>query len=167
MLVVLLALALQPSTATVIDRIMAVVGSQPIMLSDGVTAATVFHLVDPPPGTADPCLTSSGGSSDGRSFSRKSIAFSLRSPTKSRSRCASTIWRSRPGHRRRSNGSSPSPGLTRDQLRRHIRDDLRIRTYLLERFGADRPEVEFNTMVDAWVAELRRRAQISVLYQRT
>ena len=54
MLAVLLALALQQPAATVIDRIMAVVGSDPIMLSD-VTAATEFHLVQPPAGTADHC----------------------------------------------------------------------------------------------------------------
>jgi hypothetical protein len=56
-------------------------------------------------------------------------------------------------------------GMTRDQLRRYIRDDLRIRTYLLERFGTNRPEAEFNAAVDAWVLELRKRTQISVLYQ--
>jgi len=51
-------------------------------------------------------------------------------------------------------------GLTIEQLRAFVRDDLRIRAYLLQRFGAS-PDP---TLVRDWVAGLRRRADVNVLY---
>src|SRR5688572_22779415 len=51
-LLILLSVAALPR-AEIIDRIMAVVGGQPVTLSD-VHAALTFRLVQPPPGTADP-----------------------------------------------------------------------------------------------------------------
>ena len=58
MRVLILALTLLATLASrlqadVIDRIMAVVGGQPIILSD-VIAARQFGLIEVPPGTADP-----------------------------------------------------------------------------------------------------------------
>ena len=49
----LLIVCVSAAHADVIDRLMAVVDGQLITLSD-VTAALQFHLVEPPPGTADP-----------------------------------------------------------------------------------------------------------------
>ena len=54
-------------------------------------------------------------------------------------------------------------GMTRDQLRRYIRDDLRITTYLNQRFGATTAEAERQALVKAWTAELRKRADVTVL----
>lgn len=51
-------------------------------------------------------------------------------------------------------------GLTVDQLRAFVRDDLRIRAYLLQRFGPS-PDP---ALVRDWVAGLRRRADVTVLY---
>ncbi len=166
MLAVLIALALQPSTATVIDRIMAVVGSQTIMLSD-VTAASVFHLVEPPPGTADPTAYVLGRLIRRTLILAEVDRFQPPQPDELEITIRVDALEKQAGSPQAFQQQLAVTGLTRDQLRRHIRDDLRIRTYLLERFGADRPEVEFNTMVDAWVGELRRRTQITVLYQRT
>jgi len=54
-------------------------------------------------------------------------------------------------------------GLTEDQLRREIRDTLRIDAYLLQRFGAAQPSDERATMIRDWLAGLRRRANINIL----
>ena len=54
-------------------------------------------------------------------------------------------------------------GMTRDRLGRHIRDDLRITTYKHQRFGASTPPAERDAAIAKWVAELRRRANVTVL----
>ena len=54
-------------------------------------------------------------------------------------------------------------GLTEDQLRHEVRDDLRIEAYLQQRFGATQPSDERTTMIRDWLAGLRRRANINVL----
>ncbi len=51
-------------------------------------------------------------------------------------------------------------GLTAEQLRVFVRDDLRIRAYLQQRFGGS-PEA---ALVRDWVTGLRRRADVTVLY---
>lgn len=54
-------------------------------------------------------------------------------------------------------------GMTMDQLRRWIRDDLRIQTYLNQRFGTSDPTARAR-LVSEWVAGLRRRTDVTVLY---
>jgi hypothetical protein len=54
-------------------------------------------------------------------------------------------------------------GLTEDQLRREVRDSLRIDAYLQQRFGAAPPSDERATMIRDWLAGLRRRATINIL----
>ena len=57
-------------------------------------------------------------------------------------------------------------GMTRERLRRLIRDDLRIETYLNQRFGTNPNLVERSSAIASWIAELRRRADVTVLYGR-
>lgn len=54
-------------------------------------------------------------------------------------------------------------GLTEDQLRREVRNDLRIDAYLQQRFGAVQSSNERGAMIRDWLAGLRRRANINVL----
>ena len=54
-------------------------------------------------------------------------------------------------------------GLTEDQLRHEVRDDLRIEAYLQQRFGANQPSEERAAMVRDWLVGLRRRANINIL----
>jgi hypothetical protein len=159
-----LALALQQPATAVIDRILAVVGTDPIMLSD-VTAAMQFHLIVPPAGTADPTAYVLD------QLIRRDLMLGevdrFQPPMPDPAEIATRV----DGIERQA--GSPAAfdrtlavtGMTRDQLRQFVRDDLRIRTYLLDRFGSDRPQEEFNAAVEAWVADLRRRAQVTVLYQ--
>jgi hypothetical protein len=56
-------------------------------------------------------------------------------------------------------------GVDREYVRELLREDLRIRAYLDQRFTADTLEQQ-RVMVDEWVAGLRRRAEIVDLYDR-
>jgi hypothetical protein len=164
MLLFVLAAALQQPSPVVIDRIMAVVASQPIMQSD-VTAAQMFHLIEVPAGTPDPTAYVL------RQLIRRALILTevdrLQPPLPDEVEITIRIdaMEKRAGSTAAFDRALAVTGMTRDQLRRFIRDDLRVRTYLLERFGADRPEPEFTAAVDTWVADLRRRTQITVLYQ--
>jgi len=166
MFTVLLALALQQSNATIIDRIMAVVGTDPIVLSD-VTAAKEFHLVEAPAGTADPTAYVLDQLIRRALMLDEVDRFQPPVPDESEITAKVDALERRAGSPAAFQSALEVTGMTRDQLRRYIRDDLRIRTYLLQRFGADRPAPEFAAAVDSWVADLRRRTQISVLYQGT
>ncbi len=161
-----LALASQQPTAAVIDRIMAVVGGQPIMLSD-VTAAATFQLVEVPAGTADSTQYILGRLIRRRLMLAEVDRFQPPQPDEVEITIRVDALQKQAGSAEAFARQLAVTGMTLDLLRGYIRDDLRIRTYLLERFGADRPEAEFNAMVDAWVTELRRRTQITVLYRRT
>jgi hypothetical protein len=164
MLPLLLAIAFQQASPVVIDRIMAVVAAQPIMQTD-VTAAQTFHLVNVPEGTADPTQYVM------RQLIRRALILAeverLQPPQPDEIEITIRLdaIAKAAGSTAAFDRELAVTGMTRDQVRRFIRDDLRIRTYLIERFGADRPETEFNTAVDAWVADLRRRTQVTVLYQ--
>jgi hypothetical protein len=164
MLTLLLAVTLQQPSPVVIDRIMAVVAAQPIMQSD-VTAAETFHLVNVPQDTANPTQYVL------RQLVRRALMLAeverLQPPQPDEIEITVRVdaIEKAAGSPAAFDRELAVTGMTRDQVRRFIRDDLRIRTYLIERFGADRPEAEFNTAVDAWIADLRRRTQVTVLYQ--
>ena len=160
----LLVIGLQRSTPVAVDRIMAVVAAQPILLSD-VTAATEFHLVDVPPGTADPTRYVL------ERLIRRTLILTevnrFQPPPPDEIEITTRV-----DDLARRAGSSDAlarefavTGLTRDQLRQFIRDDLRIRTYILQRFGANLPQAQLDAQVDSWVADLRRRTDVSVIYQ--
>jgi hypothetical protein len=148
--------------AEVIDRIVAIVSGQPITLSD-VTAAQQFHLIDVPPGTPDP------------------IAFIVDRLVE-RTLVLADVERFQPPEPdpiemtiridalERPAGSTAAfdkllavTGMTRDQLRRYLRDDLRITTYLNQRFGANTDPNERQAAIKIWISELRKRADVTVL----
>jgi hypothetical protein len=55
-------------------------------------------------------------------------------------------------------------GVDRGFVRELLREDLRIRAYVNQRFVADTPE-EQRAMMDAWIAGLRRRSDVIDLYE--
>jgi hypothetical protein len=170
-LVIQNARAPQPPRATagadVIDRIMAVVGGQPIMLSD-VHFAIQFGLIAPPPAAADPVgfvLT--------RLIERVLMLaevdrFQPPEPDPIEITIRIDDLRARSGSEAAFDRALGVTGASRDQLRRYIRDDLRIATYLNQRFGVP-PAVgadERSAAIAAWVAELRRRAEVTIQYRK-
>jgi hypothetical protein len=164
-MVLALVLALAGSVrAEVIDRIMAVVGGQPITLSE-VTAALQFHLVEPPPGTRDPLAFAMDRLVDRTLMLAEvdrfqppepdPIEITVRIDQMERAAASAPLFEK----------SLQVTGSTRDSLRRYIRDDLRIATYVNQRFGVTAPTTDREAAIAAWVAELRRRAEITVPYQ--
>ena len=151
--------------AGVIDRIMAVVGGRPIILSD-VNAAIQFRLVEPPAGTPDPL-----GYALERLVERTLILaeverFQPPEPDPIEITVRVDDLQQRAGSAEAFDRALSVTGMTREQLRRHIRDDLRITTYLNQRFGASNAPGDRAAAVATWVAELRRRADVTVLYRR-
>jgi hypothetical protein len=164
-LVLVLVVSGHVAQADVIDRIMAVVGGQTIALSD-VTAATEFHLVDVPPGTADPV-----GYTLERLIQRTLILaeverFQPPEPDPIEMTIRIDDLERRAGSAAAFDKALAVTGMSRGQLRRYIRDDLRITTYLNQRFGANTDPAERRTAIATWVSELRKRGDVTVLYLR-
>jgi len=164
MTALLLLLFAQGPAADVIDRIMAVVGNQPITLSE-VTAATQFELVQVPAGTTDPT-----GYALDRLIDRSLMLVEVdrfQPPEPDDSEITSRIdrLRARLGSAAAFDQALAMTGTTEERLRRVVRDNLRMQIYVNQRFGTILDPVEHEESIAAWVAELRRRAQITVLYR--
>ena len=157
------ALAAAPS-AEVIDRIMAVVTGQPITLSE-VNAVLLFRFVEPPPGTRDPLAYAMDRLIERSLVLTEVDRFQPPEPAPIEINLRVQEIEQRAGSADAFEKGLAVTGTSRDQLRRRIRDDLRISTYLNQRFGANRDPAERETALDAWIAEIRRRADVIVQYQ--
>lgn len=147
--------------AEVIDRLMAVVSGRAITLSD-VNGALLFRLVDPPAETKDPAGYVVERLVDRTLMLAEVDRFQPPEPDP----VEITI---RVDALQRGAGSAAAfdkllavTGMARDQLRRYIRDDLRIATYLNQRFGAN-DTAERQASVKTWISDLRKRADVTVL----
>lgn len=147
--------------AEVIDRIMAVVASQPITLSDA-TAVLQFHLVEPPPG-ADPMASAVERLIERRLMLAEVERFQPPEPDPIEITTRVDALERQAGSAAAFEKALAVTGMTREALRRYIRDDLRIATYLNQRFGADTPPAERQAAIKAWMSELRKRANVTVL----
>ena len=151
--------------AEIIDRIMAVVGGQPITLSD-VNAALVFHLAEPPAGTADPVGYVLDRLIDRTLMLAEVDRFQPPEPAPVEITLRIEELEQRAGSTAALAKALAVTGATREQLRRHIRDDLRMATYLNQRFGTNPDLADRVTAIAAWTAELRRRAEVTVQYSK-
>ena len=163
LVVILLLVCAGPAHPDVIDRIMAVVSGQPITLSD-VNAALLFRLVDVSPGTADPT-----GYTLDRLIERTLLLseverFQPPEPDPIEITIRTDEIERRFGSAAAFDKALAVTGMTREQLRRYLRDDLRITTYLNQRFGASVDPVERRTAITTWLGELRKRADVTLLY---
>jgi hypothetical protein len=146
----------------IIDRVLAIVAGDLIMLSD-VRAAQEFSLVEPA-GSGDPvrqALT--------QLIERALILDEVdryvppepapdaidRALRDARARFATADAFERALHR---------TGLTEDRLRGMLRQNLRLQAYVAQRFAADSAERR-QAMVEEWVAGLKRRADVVDLYK--
>jgi hypothetical protein len=153
-----LLLTLTTARAEIIERIMAIVGGQPVLLSD-VNAALQFRQVEPPAGTADPLAYALDRLIERALILTEVDRFQPPEPAPIEISLRVEELEQRAGSAAVFTKALAVTGMTRDRLRRHIRDDLRIETYLNQRFGT-------NGAISSWIAELRRRAEITVLYGR-
>jgi hypothetical protein len=152
------------SRAEIIDRIMAVVGGQPIMLSD-VNAMLLFRLVDAPAGTRDPLAHALDRLIERSLMLAEVDRFQPPEPAPVEISLRIQEIEQRAGSPDAFAKALAVTGMTREQLQRHIRDDLRITTYLNQRFGTNRDAAERAAAIAAWGAEIRRRADVIVQYQ--
>jgi hypothetical protein len=156
-------LAAAPS-AEVIDRIMAVVSGQPITLSD-VNAALLFRLIDAAPGTGDPLAFALDRLIERDLVLAEVDRFQPPEPAPVEIALRIQELEQRAGSAGGFEKTLAVTGTSREELRRHIRDDLRIATYLNQRFGVNRDPAERAAAIAAWTAEIRRRAEITVQYR--
>jgi hypothetical protein len=166
MLALLLAILVAPVAAPVndvIDRIMAVVGTQPITLTD-VTAAQQFRLVDVPAGSGDPRAYVLDRLIDRTLMLTEVDRFQPPEPDPIEITLRVDQMQERAGSAAAFERSLATTGTTREQLRRFVRDSLRTETYVNQRFGAILDPAERSAAVAAWIGDLRRRAPITVLY---
>jgi hypothetical protein len=150
----------------VIDRIMAVVEGQPILLSD-VQFAIQFALIPTPAGTTDAVGLVLNRLIERMLMLAEVERFQPPEPDPVEVTIRLDELRARAGSDAAFDKALAVTGASRDQLRRYIRDDLRIGTYLNQRFGVS-PTVtptERAAAIATWVTELRRRADISIQYR--
>jgi hypothetical protein len=145
--------------AEIIDRILAVVGGQPVTLSD-VTAARQFRLIETPAGSGDPVEYTLERLIDRTLMLDEVDRFQPPEPDPIEITIRVDALERAAGSAATFDKALAVTGTTREQLRRHIRDDLRIATYLNQRFG-DNDAASRAAARNAWVADLRRRADIT------
>ncbi len=146
----------------VIDRIMAVVSGQPIMLSD-VNAALDFHLVSVPDGAADPVGAALDRLIDRALMLGEVERYQPPEPAAGAISARMTEVERQVGSEATFERDLAATGQTRELLRRYLRDDLRIAAYLEQRFGYTDPARREQAISD-WVQSLRKRSEVAVLY---
>ncbi len=145
--------------AQVLDRILAVVDGAPITQSD-VAAAMQLGLV-PTGGAGDAVAAAVDALVERRLMLQEVDRYAPPDPPEADINRRFDEIRSRAGAR--FDAVLTQSGLTEEQLRRHVRDDLRIDAYLQQRFGTAQPSDERAAMIGDWLAGLRRRANINIL----
>jgi hypothetical protein len=163
MLAVLVTLLLA-APADIIDRIMAVVGTQPITLTD-VSSALQLHLVEVPEGSGDPRAYVLDRLIDRTLMLAEVDRFQPPEPDPIEITLRVDRMQQQAGSAAAFDHMLSVTGMTRDQLRRFVRDSLRADTYVNQRFGAILDPAERKAAVAAWVGDLRRRSQLTVLYR--
>jgi hypothetical protein len=162
LLLVLLLFSVPAAHADVIDRIMAVVGGQPITLSD-VNAAIQFQLVDAPPGP-DPVSYVLDRLIERTLLLSEVERFQPPEPDQSEITTRIDEIARRFGTAAAFDKALAVTGTTREQLRRYLRNDLRIATYLNQRFGANTDPGDRRAAIATWMAELKKRSDVTLLY---
>jgi hypothetical protein len=155
---ILIGLASAGARAQVLDRILAVVDGAPITQSD-VNAAIQLGLV--PVGGGDRVAATVDALVQRQLMLGEVDRYAPPDPPEAEITRHVEDIRRRAGSR--FTAVLAQVGLTEDQLRREVRDDLRIEAYLQQRFGTTQPSEERAAMIRDWLAGLRRRANINVL----
>ena len=145
--------------AQLLDRIVAVVNGAAITQSD-VAAAMQLGLL-PTSDAGDPIAATVDALVERRLMLEEVDRYAPPDPPEADINRRVDEIRTRLGTR--FNSVLTQVGLTEEQLRREMRDDLRIDLYLQQRFGTTQLSKERATMIREWLSGLRRRANINVL----
>jgi len=147
--------------AEVIDRMMATVNRQPILLSD-VNAARMFQLAAAPDG-GDPISSTLDRLIERALILEEVERYQPPEPAREEIDKRIEAIRQRMGTPDAFQRALATVGLSEEQLRGIIRNDLRITTYINERFAETEAGAR-ETLIAEWVVSLRRRAEVNVLY---
>jgi hypothetical protein len=161
MLVLALVVFASAAQADVIDRIMAVVGGRTITLSD-VNAALLFHQIEPPAEVKDAAAYAVDRLIERTLMLAEVERFQPPEPDPVEITIRIDALERGAGSAAAFDKLLAVTGMTRDQVRRNIRDDLRVATYLNQRFGAV-DSSERQASVKCWLADLRKRADVTVV----
>ena len=148
--------------AETIDRVLAVAGGQVILLSD-VTAALELGLVSDD-GAADRV-----GAALAKLISRNLVLveanrYAPPEPADADVEKEMAGVRARFPSAAAFNAVFERSGLTDQQLRLILRENLRIRAYIAQRFTGAEDETRRLMLIDEWVAGLRQRSDVVDLY---
>jgi hypothetical protein len=148
--------------AETIDRVMAAVAGQVIMLSD-VAAARELGLVSDDH-AADPV-----GDALAKLISRELVLVEVRryvppEPADEAINGELAAVRARFPSREAYDAVLARAGITEIHLRETVRENLRIRAYIAQRFPGAESEARRLMLIDEWVAGLRQRADVVDLY---
>jgi hypothetical protein len=163
-------LLVTPTTgrAEIIDRILAIVDTQIITLSD-VRAAMRFGLV-PADVSTDPVGAALQRLIDHRLMLAEADRYAPPEPTETAVTASVAAIEQRFGDTLAFEIALNQTALSREELRRHLRNSLRIDTYLRQRFASaiqgpgDDVEAQRAAFVRQWVEGLRRRGAVQLLY---
>lgn len=146
----------------VIDRVLAVAGGDVLTLSD-VRVARELGLVEP--GNApDPIRAVLGPLIDRALVLAEVNRFAPPEPTAQAIAAALDSVEARFGTTPAFDAAMARLGIDRPFVRDLLRESLRIRAYLDQRFTADTPGGQ-RLLIDQWVAGLRRRSDVLDLYE--
>ncbi len=159
---VVLALA-APVAAETIDRVLAVVAGQLIMLSD-VVAIRDLGIVTPAPG-GDPVGSVLGKLIDRELMLVEVDRYAPPEPEIAEVDRELATVRARFPSEKAFGDTLARSGFDPAHVREIVRQDLRLRAYLDQRFTApDGDQQRRQTLIDEWVASLRRRTPVVNLY---
>ncbi len=154
--------------AEIIDRILAIVDTQIITLSD-VRAALKFGLV-PADVSTDPVGAALQRLIDRRLMLAEVDRYAPPEPAESAVTASVSAIEGRFADALAFEIALNQSALSREELRRHLRDSFRIETYLRQRFASaiqgpgDDVEAQRAAFVRQWVEGLRRRGAVQLLY---
>jgi len=151
-------------SAETIDRVLAVVAGQIITLSD-VTAASALGL-QAPGNAADPVRAVLSKLIDRELVLAEVERYAPPEPPAGAVEREIDSIRARFPSAETFDEALARSGLDNTHLRERVRQDLRIRTYEDQRFAAADPSRR-QTLIDEWIAGLRRRADVIDLYLTT
>lgn len=153
----------QPARAAdeVIDRVLAVAGGEIILLSD-VRAARELGRVDAGD-AADPIRVVVRQLIDRALVLAEVDRFAPPEPAQAVVDAALTSVIAGFSSEREFDATLVRLGLTRPIIAELLREDLRIRAYMEQRFTASTVD-EQKTMIDSWITGLRRRADVIEMY---
>jgi hypothetical protein len=146
-----------------LDRTLALVGGQPITLSDA-RAAIALGLIaaDQSP---DPVPAVTSRLVDRELILREVQRYAPPEPSEGAVEARLAEVRAAAGGAAGVTRMLDRYGLTEERLRAWIRDDLRSQAYLQQRFAAASTVRDRNELIADWLEELRRRTDVVILPQ--